>query len=497
MTCSDAQVRLIMKERQQGRTQTQAAVKANVTSRKTVARYEKLGKLPSELKRPRQYRTRTDPFADDWPAVENMLQQAPELEAKTLFEWLAEQHLGKYQDGQLRTFQRRIADWRALHQEQTAILEQVHHPGEVLQTDGVWLTKLGITIAGEPFKHLLIHSVLPYSNWEWGVIAQSESLLSYRRGLQATLFQLGAVPKYHQTDNSSAVTFRVNRTGERACNPAYVQLLAHFGLKPRTIHLGRPEENGDIEAANGSLKRALAQHLLLRGSRDFPTLAAYQQFLAQVLTRRNHRRQARLAEELTVMSPLTATPLTTYREVRVKVNRAGLIRVQNNSYSVPTGLLGHQVSVHIYEWQLKVYYRRQLVETLPHLVGQKKQHINYRHLIHSLLRKPGGFRRYRYRDALFPTPIFRLAWEQLQRWYTPRKADLIYLRVLHLAAHHRECDVAVALTTLVAAGDRWDETAVHPFLQYRPHPRVPQLTVPVVDLHTYDRLLQGGRYDHA
>jgi transcriptional regulator with XRE-family HTH domain len=65
MVCTDTQVRLLMKERKKGRTQEQAAAKANVKSRKTVAKYEKLGKLPSELKKPRQWRTRPDPFAAD------------------------------------------------------------------------------------------------------------------------------------------------------------------------------------------------------------------------------------------------------------------------------------------------------------------------------------------------------------------------------------------------------------------------------------------------
>jgi hypothetical protein len=221
----------MMRERQKGRTQEQAAVKANVKSRKTVARYEHLNKLPSELKRPRQYRTRADPFADDWPEVEQMLRAAPELEAKSLFGWLCEQHPGKYQEGQLRTLQRRVADWRVLNQEKVAVLEQVHQPGEVLQSDGTWLSELEVTIEGEPFKHLLIHCVLPYSNWEWGAIAQSESLLAYQRALQKTLFKLGAVPKHHQTDNASAVTYQVRGSGrERASNPGYVALLDHFGL---------------------------------------------------------------------------------------------------------------------------------------------------------------------------------------------------------------------------------------------------------------------------
>ena len=146
MTATDAQVRIIMREREKGRTQEQAGASANLRSRKTVAKYEWLGKLPSDVSQPRCYRTRADPFAEDLATVEAMLESAPSLEGKGLFEWLCEQHPERYQPGQLRTFQRRVRMWRALHQGQVAVLEQVHRPGEVLETDGTWLTELGVTI---------------------------------------------------------------------------------------------------------------------------------------------------------------------------------------------------------------------------------------------------------------------------------------------------------------------------------------------------------------
>jgi len=220
MTTTDAQVRLLMRERSKGRSQEQAAAKANLKSRKTVAKYERLGQLPSELKKPRTHRTRADPFAEDWPEIEQMLRRAPELQAKTLFEWLLEKEPDKYQEGQLRTLQRRVADWRALNEAKVAVLDQEHPPGVALQTDGTWLTELGVTIGGRPFNHILIHCVLPYSNWEWGALAQSESLLALQRALSSTLLKLGHVPEYHQTDNSSAATSHVQdgRVGERRYN---------------------------------------------------------------------------------------------------------------------------------------------------------------------------------------------------------------------------------------------------------------------------------------
>jgi hypothetical protein len=488
----------MMKERTKGRSQEQAAVKANIKNRKTVAKYERVGQLPSELKQPRQYRTRADPFAQDWTEVERLLQVTPELEAKTLFEWLCEQRPGQYQAGQLRTLQRRVADWRALNQDKVAVLSQVHRPGEVLQTDGTWLTELGVSIQGQPLKHLLIHCVLPFSNWEWGAIAQSESLLAVQRGLQSTLLKLGYVPLYHQTDNSSAAVCRVQgQTGqEPVYTQGYLELLNHFGLKPRTIAVGCPQHNGDIEASNGGVKQALEQHLLLRGSRDFDSLADYEAFVGQVMNRRNQGRQQRLLEELGVMKPLSASPLWPYQEIRLKVNRGSLIRVQHNVYSVPTHLIGQEVTVRIFEWHLEVYYRDVQVEWMSRLVGQNKQQLNYRHLIETLLRKPGGFRDYRYREALFPTVVFRQAWERLNEWYSPRKADLIYLRVLRLAARTLESEVADILNLLLDGAKRWDETDVEHLLQPQLLP-VPQLTAPRIDLSQYDRLLKEAQYELA
>jgi hypothetical protein len=484
----------MMQERTKGRTQQQAAVKANLKSRKTVAKYEQVGQLPSQRKQGRSYRTRSNPFAEDWPQIEQMLERSPELEAKSLFGWLGEQQPGKYDQGQLRTFQRRVQEWRALHQPQVAVLEQVHVPGEVLQTDGTWLSELGVTINGQPFKHLLIHCVLPYSNWEWGAIAQSESLLALQRAVQSTLFKLGYVPRYHQTDHMSAATYQLPREPEGGWvyNPAYLALLDHFGLQPRTIPVGYPQANGDIEASNGGLKRSLEQHLLLRGQRDFASLADYEAFVGQVLTKRNQGRQQRLAEEMAVMTPLRASWLPPYQEVRVKVNRGSLIRVQSNLYSVPTHLIGQQVTVHIYEWHLAVYYRDIQVEHLARLVGNNKQQVQYRHLVDSLLRKPGGFRQYRYRDAFFPQVVFRQAWERLNQWHSPRQADLSYLRIVRLAAHTLECEVADILTQLLASDQRWDETDVEQRLQARPRLPLPSLTVPVINLAQYDRLLSGG-----
>lgn len=494
MTSTDAQVRIVMNERSKGRTQEQAAAKANLNSRKTVSKYERLGQLPSELTQPRIYRTREDPFAADWSELEKMLEQAPELDAKTLFEWLCEHRPEAYQEGQLRTLQRHVSTWRALNSQKVVTLEQDHRPGEVLQTDGTWMNTLGVTLGGQAFPHLLIHSVLPYSNWEWGRVAQSESLLAIRLGLQSTLAQLGHVPAIHQTDNSTAATHQLGpeardqSLAERGYNEAYLQLMAHFGMQPRTIHVEAPNENGDIEAANGAFKRAVDQHLWLRGSRDFADPLDYERFLWRLLDKRNTLRRPRLAEELAVMKPLTMGLLPDQQEVRPRVSAGGTIRVLNNVYSVPSGLIGKLVTARISEWQIEIWFANQRVDCFPRLIGLKRHQVHYRHVIDTLLRKPGGFRDYRYRDDLFPRAVFRQAWEALQRRLSPRRADLAYLRLLKLAAAGSESEVAAVLAQLVATQMPWDDNTVAARLPSAPA-ALPALQPSAVNLADYDQLL--------
>ncbi|MEZ4266226.1 MAG: hypothetical protein R3F39_07595 [Myxococcota bacterium] len=179
-----------------------AAVRAGM-HRDTATKYLRERKLPSELKTPRDWRTRANPFEADWPQVEVLLRDAPELEAKALFLWLSEQaRPGHYQEGQVRSFQRLVKRWRATEgPPKEVFFAQEHRPGEALQTDFTCGNELGVTIGGVPFPHLMCHVVLPYSNWEWSTVCRSESMAALRRGCQAAVFKLGKRPTWHQTDN--------------------------------------------------------------------------------------------------------------------------------------------------------------------------------------------------------------------------------------------------------------------------------------------------------
>lgn len=482
------------RERAKGASQELAAARAGMSVR-TVRKYEKLGMLPSQVGKPHTWRTREDPFATDWPWVLEELERDPALQAKTLFELLQASHPGRYGPGQLRTLQRRLAAWRCLHgPERLAMFEQVHEPGEAIQSDFTHATELGVRIAGEGFPHLLFHSVLTYSNVEAVRVCFSESFEALAEGLEAALGSFGGVPRSHRTDNLSAAIRELGREGRRDFTAAYRALLEHYGMLGSTNHPGESHQNGDVESAHGQFKRALDQALRVRGNRDFASRGIYEQFLAELVRKRNATRAARFAAEREQLRPLPPAPLLPCKEVVVRVNRFSLIRVQGNAYSVPSRLIGAKLRVRIRAETLELYHGVNLVLRLPRLIGRNRARIDYRHVIWSLVRKPGAFMAYRYREEMFPTLVFRRAFDALQQ-QLPAKAVREYLRVLHLAASSSESEVGAALERLLAEARLPGFDACRALLP-RPTPDLDQWTSsPVVDLAAYDRLLAGGAHD--
>jgi hypothetical protein len=472
-----------------------AAMKAGM-NRDTAAVYIGSGQLPSERNKPRDWRTRQDPFEAHWAEAEAMLREAPELEAKALFEWLSEQHAGQYDEGQLRSFQRHVRRWRALHgPEKEVYFPQEHRPGVRMETDFTCLKSLEMTVRGVPFDQMLCHSVLTYSNWEWGSLCLSESFLALRKGLQATLVQLGHVPAQHWTDNTTAATHEIggDEQGRRGFNAAYLRMVEHFGLEPHTINRAEPHENGDIESSNGAFKRRLKQHLLLRGREDFDTADDIRRFIEEVFHKTNRGRQKRLAEEMAAMRPLRVGLLPEYAEEDVPVSRWSTIQTDRRIYSVPSRLIGETVRLRRYEDRVEVHMGDQRQLVMPRLTGEATHAINYRHIIEWLIRKPGAFAQYRFRADLFPSLTFRRAYDRLCRDCSPRAADLDYLRILRQAARTMECEVERVLVELEQRDlpPRW--ALLQEFWPQTQPPAVPHLQPLTVRLDVYDALLEEVR----
>ena len=98
----------------------------------------------------------------------------------------------------------------------------------------------------------------------------------------------------------------------------------------------------------------------------------------------------------------------------VRVDRGSLIHADQNTYSVPSRLMGEKVEVRLYVEHVEVWYAQKEAERFPRLRGRKKHRINYRHIIDWLVRKPGAFENYVYReesvsDEPLPHGLRRLA----------------------------------------------------------------------------------------
>src|SRR5664279_4668043 len=467
-----------------------SAMKAGM-SRPTARKYLEAAQPPAELQAKHTWRTREDPLEGIWPQALVMLEEAPDLEAKALFEYLSERSPGAVQERHLRTFQRRAKMWRLQYgPDKEVFFPQDWEAGRAMQLDWTHAEELAVTIAGQPYEHLLCHCVLPHSNWEWATRCLSESLLSCRQGLQAALHRLGKVPAELRVDHSSAATHRVGGGGTgREFNEQFVSLCEHYGLVPRTIGIERPNENGDVESANGHLKRRLRQHLLLRGSRDFESEAVYERFLEQVLERGNQGRREKLEMELAVMKPLPPTRLSEYDEVICTVGSASTIRVKKVGYSVPARLIGQELKAEVYERELKLYSGRELLLSLPRHCGDRGVVLDYRHVIDHLLRKPGAFERYRYREQLFPNRSFREAYDHLVAKQGQRRGAVEYLRLLKLASEVGETEVEVMLADFLSPPyPAWSVGELRRILQPKPKPQIEVIELEP-EWRSYDALL--------
>src|SRR6266581_3074080 len=344
---NDSEVKLYMFERSKGKSQRLAAARAGMSER-TARKYERAGKLPSELKRPHDWKTRTDPFEQDWPWVVEQLERDPALQASTLFALLCEKHPGRYRPTQDRTLRRHIARWRALYgPEQEVIFEQQHIPGERAQSDFTHMEDLGVTIAGVPFPHLVYHLVLTYSNAEAISICFSETFEALAEGIEQALWQLGGVPEQHRTDHLSAAVHRLDKSGQEDWTKRYDALMAHYGMQPTWNNTGVAHENGDVEQSHYRFKEAVDQALRVRGSREFPSRAAYDRFLHELVRQRNLTRSVRFTTEGEALRPLPVAPLAPCKEVRVSVSRFSTIHLDSNVYSVPSRLIGTSVMVRV------------------------------------------------------------------------------------------------------------------------------------------------------
>ena len=466
-------------------------------SRATGYRIEADPRLPSQRQSPRE-RRRPDPLAHLWDGeIVPMLVAAPGLRAVGVFEEMIRRHpeLG---EGVRRTLERRIRQWRALEgPERDVIFRQEHPPGRMGLSDFTDVAELGILIAGAPLAHRLYHFRLAFSGFEHAhVVLGGESYVALAEGLQNALWALGGVPEQHRSDSLSAAFRNLDRDTEVDQTKRYEALVAHYGMTPTRNNPGVAHENGSIEGPHGHLKKVIEDELLLRGSRDFADLDAYRRFIDEVVGRRNARNRKRIEIERAILKPLPARRTADFEEERVIVTSSGGFILRKVFYTVPSRLIGHWLSVRLYDDRLVCLLGSTEVATLRR--GRSPDHhkharvVDYRHVIHALRRKPMALLNLVYRDQLFPRVAYALAFEALLAGAGEKPACRTMVGLLALA-HDRACEaeLADAIAAELDAGRLPDLDRLRE--RFAPDAAsIPEVVVELASLSIYDELVSVG-----
>jgi hypothetical protein len=296
------------------------------------------------------------------------------------------------------------------------VFGQRHRRGEAAQTDFTSTGELAVTIAEQVFVHLLCCRTRIGRGRRCGVGVDGGA--SPRRAARAVPARSRAEV---QTDCSTAATHKIPdghahrfEDGKRPFNDEYLAVMRHYGMTLRTTEVGAKEQNGDVEAGHGVLKRRLEQALLVRASRDFESVEAWQAFIDETVRKANATRSKHAAEDLAAMRELDVAKPPEYVEEEVCVSEWSTVRVRYNAYSVPSRLIGEWIRVRIYEDRIEVRYADEIQLACERLRGRKRHRIDYRHVIWSLVRKPGAFARYVYREEMLPSLAFREAYDAIQ-----------------------------------------------------------------------------------
>ena len=472
--------------------QVAAAAKTGISER-SARRIDHCETLPSQQP-VRVWRTREDPLAAAWEAeVVPLLQGDAQLNAVTLLEELQRRHPGEYDSGVLRTLQRRVRQWRAVHgAERDIYFAQEHPPGRLALSDFTVCDALGIEIDGTAFAHRLYQFALAHSGWRHAVVVTGgESFIALSTGLQAALWALGGVPEEHRTDSLSAA-FN-NLVEQQELTRRYAELCRHYGMRASRCNPGESHENGSIESRNDSLKTALDQALRLRGSRSFADLGGYQAFVDTIVQRFNQRIAKRLAIERALLGPLPARRTSEYEERPARVSKYAIFTVKGVQYSAPSQLIGHRVMVRLYAQHIECWLGGQCVHRrarVAPVAGQRHpRDIDYRHLVAALQRKPGAFARAVLRDTVFPRPVYRQTWERLAARVSERDACRTMVGLLVLAADGHEAQLADELEQLIELDQLPDLLALSQLLA-PPATAVPEVVVRLPELAGYDALIE-------
>lgn len=491
------QVELYMQLRKQGLNQLASAAKAGISERSGRNIEKGIRQKPGTIKRSK--RTRLDPFVSVWEnELIPMLEQLPMLQPITILEYLQEKYIDEfgnpiYADNLLRTLQRRIKEWKAIYGPKKEVMFlQEHIAGHLGLSDFTKLKGIVITINNKPLEHLLYHFHLAFSHWSHlKVILGGESFSALAEGLQEGLWRLGGSPKEHRTDSLSAAFKNLSQNAKDDLTASYEELCRHYQMQPTRNNPGVKHENGSVESSHGHIKRRIKQALLLRGSNDFATIEAYQYFIDTVVNQHNRRNAKAIAIEREKLQALPKDKTIEYTEVCATVSSSSTINVRRATYTVPSQLMHEVLRIRLYHDRLDCYLgaREVCVLTRVYPTGKttRARQINYRHIIHSLIKKPQAFRLLRIRDDLLPSAIYQQIWDTVNQNMEAKAACKFIVGLLNLAASEN-CEQALGEAVMQCIAKNQPLRLIDFQNQFKKNIAPPTLSIVQHELKSYDQM---------
>ena len=446
--------------------------------------------VATAIKKVREYPTRTAPLDEFWPEIQTLLENDPKLKPYAILEFFVDKYPNKFEHSWRRTLERRIGQWKLEQQiEKNVVCSQNHSPGDLLAYDFTELESLRITIASQAWSGLLFHATLTQSNWEYGELCLSESYEAVVSGVQNAFLTLGGVTRRLRSDSLTAAVNNLN--SKHAFQNGYRSFLEHFGVNGHRINVRQPQENGDCESSHGHLKDYLDQALRLRGSRNFESLDQLRTFIDEQLSKRNAKRREAITRERVLLAPLPPTLFPTFTQVELQVPTTSVIRLKQNSYSVPSYLIGLKLQSRIHADHIEIWQPGRKLFEMPRLIGKDQVWFDYRHVIDSLVRKPGGFINYRYREHMYPTIWFRKAFDTAIAQHGELPGVKCYLKLLYLSKHHGQDNVETELRQALESVATIDAKLIESKIdKTSPASLVEDPYVEQPELDTYDDLLK-------
>ena len=483
------QKRDYMSYRKNGNSQKLAASKVDI-SESSARRIE--NKINAPQSKSRHWQTRKNPFSEVWDSfILPILKESPTVDASFILEQLQEKYVGEYPDSKLRTLQRHVKKWKAIHgEDKPVIFNQEHYPGIQSISDFTDLKDIKITIEGKEFKHILYHFRLAYSGWSYmKVIQGGESFSALSEGLQEALWRLGGSPKEHRTDSLSAAFKNLSPQAADDLTSRYKEFCAHYSMLPTRNNKGVSHENGSIESPHGHLKRRIRQSLAIRGSNDFESIDEYEKWLDSVVCAHNKRNAKKFKFERPYLQDLPAYKTTDFEEHVVCVTSSSTFKLKRVTYSVPSRLIGERLRVLVYQRYIECYLGSIKVFESKRVIPVGKNRcrlINYKHIINALVKKPQAFRHSQIRDDILPSEDYKKIWKHVDQIMDAKSACKFIVGIMYLAYKY-DCEKALANDVISIINAKRPLSLALIEKKYRPmaNTKLPEISVSQHDISSY------------